>query len=261
MRMRFALPLFFTLLSTNVLSDDPTPILEHKLNYTINTNQLEKGDFQYFYALLKQSEDKNDFENLFEDQSETKVEEISGVFLPLDTRNLWAPKDGNYLAVAKVSHILPVHLKQISEKKFTDLKHFKKTLPRYKVTKDGDTFHVGGSFITPDFNVSVSFLGPEHPYVQSIPLIDRDKLRAGKIKVSFMHQDNFGRVLFIRTAKSSNALIIYEDIGPQKTLVTQYILSNIINVPPSRDLIRRGMIENLQDVVKGSRSSVESLHE
>jgi len=224
--------------------------LERNLNYAVDYPTLEKGDFQYFYALLKESE------NLFSDQSETPVEELIKTFLPLDTKNLWDPKEGNFLAVAKVSHLLPVNLSQVSEEKLTSVKHFEKTLPRYKVTKkDDDSFHVGGSLITPDFNVTITFLGPDHPYVQMIPLIDREKLKTGKIKVSFMHQDKFGKVLFFRTAKSSSALIIYENVGPKKTLVTQYILSNIINVP-TKDLIRKGMIQNLNDVVKGSRSSV-----
>lgn len=231
-------------------------MLEQNLHYSIDYPALDKGNFQYFYSLLRLVDGKSEFENLFKDQSETPVEEILKVFIPLDTKKLWDPKDGNYLAVAKVTHVLPTPLSKIDEKKFTSVEHFKKTLPRYKVSKHGDTFHVGGSLITPDFNLSVNFLTPDHPYVETISLIDRDKLKAGKIKVSFMNQDKFGKVFFIRTAKASNALIIYEDAGPQRTLVTQYILSNLINVPPARDFIRKGMIENLQDVVKGSRSAV-----
>lgn len=234
----------------------PRPSLEHNLHYPLDYPALEKGNFQYFYSLLRLKDDKNEFENLFSDQSNTPVEEILKVFLPLDTQKLWDPKDENYLAVAKVSHILPVNLSKVDESKFTSIEHLKKTLPRYEVTKQGNTFHVGGSLITPDFDMTVTFLNPEHPYVEAIPLIDREKLKSGKIKVSFMHQKKFGRVFFLRTAKASNALIIYEDIGPEKTLVTQYILSNIINVPPTRDVIRKGMIENLKDVVKGSREAV-----
>lgn len=229
--------------------DEPTPHLEHKLNYTIDTKILEKGDFQYFYSLLN-----SQFKNLTTDQSETSVEEIVKVFLPLDTKKLWDPKDGHYLAVAKFSYILPISIHAIDEKKFTDTKYLQSTLPRYKVTKYDKYFHVGGPFITPDFNVTVSFLDPEHPYTHAIPMIDRKKMKTDKLKVSFMHQDNFGRVMMFRTAKMASALILYEDHGKNQTLVTQYILSNVINVP-TRELIRKGMIENLRDVVGGSRAA------
>lgn len=235
---------------------EPQARLEHKLEYTVHSPFLENGNFQYFYGLLKQEKNKKEFENLYKEQSETSVEDILKVFLPLDIKNMWDPKDGNFLAVARVSYVLPISLSDINEERFTDTEYLQQTLPRYEVTKREDHFHVGGSLITPDFDLALSFLSPDHPYVASIPLIDKKKLVMGKIKVSFMYQDNFGKVFFFKTAKSSSALIIYEESAPKQTLVTQYILSNVINVP-TKDLIRKGMIENLRDVVKGSRSAVK----
>lgn len=228
--------------------DEPTAHLEDKLDYVPDTKILEKGDFQYFYSLLD-----SDFKNLTSEQSVTLSQDIVKVFLPLDTKKLWDPKEGHYLAVAKFSYILPVVVGSIDEKRFTDTDYLQSTLPRYTVTKHDKFFHVSGSFITPDFHVTVNFLDPEHPYALAIPLIDREKMKSGKLKVSFMHQDNFGRVMFFRTAKMASALILYEEHGKNQTLVTQFILSQVINVP-TKDLIRKGMIENLRDVVRGSRS-------
>ncbi len=235
-------------------SSEPEARLEHKLNYTVETPFLEQGNFQYFYGLLKQNKEDKGFTNLYQEQSKTPVEEILKTFLPLDTKNHWDPQDGHFLALARISYLLPVPLEKIDEKRLTDTDYLQKTLPRYEVTKKEGYFHIGGSLITPDFDLRLSFLDPEHPYVDSIPLIDSKKLKAGKIKVAFMHQDNFGKVLIFKTAKASSALIIYEESSPERTLVTQYILSNIINVP-AKELIRRGMIDNIQDVVKGSRSA------
>jgi hypothetical protein len=53
----------------------------------------------------------------------------------------------------------------------------------------------------------------------------------------------------------ASAMIIYQEHSPDQTLVTQYILSNVINVP-TEELIRKGMLENLQNVVQGSREAV-----
>lgn len=239
--------LVFALTISSASAAEPEDKLEHKLNYAVDYPFLEKGNFQYFYGLLKQNE------NLYKEQSETSVEEILKVFIPLDTKKMWDPKDEHFLAVAKISYLLPMSLSEIKEERFTSAEYLQKTLPQYEVTKRGDKFHVGGSFITPDFDLEVNFLHPDDPSTHTIPLIDEKKLKAGKIKVSLMFQDKFGKVIFFKTAKSSNALIIYEDEGPKRTLVTQWILSNVINVP-TKDLIRKGMIENLRDVVEGSRS-------
>lgn len=210
--------------------------METKLSYEVDLNYLEQGNFQYYYSLLSGDET-----------------EVLEVFLPLDTKDLWDPKDKTFLAVAKFSYLLPLGLGDIDETKFTDKDYLQRTLPRYEVTRQGEGFHVSDTFLTPDFDVTLSFLGPDHPDVSKIPLIDQKKLREGKIKVTFMHQENFGRVLFFKTAKFASAMIIYEEVVPKKTLVTQYILSNIINVP-TKEMIRKGMLENLQDVVEGSRS-------
>jgi hypothetical protein len=238
----------------------PEANIETTLNYKLNIQSLSDGNFQYFYTLLKQSKtnDKDKFENLHKEMSETKADVIAGIFLPLDTKRLWDPKDDNFLAVSKFNYILPINIKSIKENIFTSREYLQKTLPTYKVTQHKDYFHVGGSFMTPDFNVYLSFLKADHPYTKLMKDVDVAKMRDGKMKVSFMHQDNFGRVMFFRTAKMASAMIIYEQIKSNQTLITQYILSNIINVP-TKNLIKKGMIENLQNVVQGSRSAVKEL--
>lgn len=229
-------------------------LMEKKLNYELNESVLEKGGFQYFYALLKEVEfaGKNEFQNLTPELSRTPEDEILKAFMPLDVKKLWDSKDQHYLAVAKFSFLLPIPLQEIREEVFTSQSYLQSTLPKYKVTKKGDFFHVGGSLITPDFDLMMSFLKPSHPYVEKLPLLNKEILAQGKVKAIFMHQENFGRVIFFKTAKAANALIIYSEYKTQETLVTQYILSNVINVP-TKEMIRKGMLENLSDVVDGSR--------
>lgn len=245
------------LIPMTVQSRDPSPVLEHDLNYALKTPILEEGNFQYFYTLLRQKTASPDFENLNSDQSVTPVAEILRVFLPLDSEKLWKPEERNFLALARFTFILPMRVESIDEAVFAGTEYLQKTLPRYKVTKTKKGFHVGGSFITPDFDATVSFLTADDPLIPSLTMASAEKMRAGKMKVSFMHQKNFGRVMMFQTAKMANALLIYEELTSSQTLVNQFILSNVINVP-TRDLIRRGMIENLTDVVRGSRAFFSS---
>lgn len=251
MGIRVYLIIFLTVISSFAFAA-PTPLLEKHLNYVVKKDKLEKGDFQYFYCLLG-----HEFENLMPEQTETPVEEILKTFLPLDTKKLWDPKDQNYLALAKFTYILPIAVQSIDEEAFTDTKYLQKTLPKYKVSRQKDGFHVAGSFITPDFHVTVRFLSAEDPLIPTFPMVDKEKIRTGKMKVSLMHQSDFGKVMIFKTAKMASALIIYEDLDTTQTLVTQFILSNVINVP-TKNLIRKGMIDNLRDVVEGSRAFISS---
>ncbi len=249
--------LLLLLLSFGVLAKDNEALLEDKLDYQIKLDSLREGDFQYFYTLLKQVEKDGSlhFKNLTAEQSKTKASVIADFFLPLDVENLWEPKEEHYLAVSKFSYLLPISIEKVDEDKFTSKEYLQQTLPQYEVTKIVNGFHVGGSFMTPDFNVSVRFLKADDPKLKIMKQIDPKKMTEGKMKVSFMQQDSFGRVMFFRTAKMASALIIYEYQNANETLVTQYILSNIITVP-TKSLIRQGMIENLQNVVIGSRAAV-----
>jgi len=249
----------FISLFSSASEDQTQGLIQSKLDYEVDYQELEKGNFQYYYSLLKQSQinDELKFENLTKDQSQNQAKLIIETFLPLDTKKLWNPKDNNYLAVAKFNYILPLNINVIDEDKFLSTEYLQSTLPRYKVTKHKDYFHVGGSLITPDFDVFVNFLKAEDPINKLVKGINPEKIKSGEMKVSFMHQENFGRVMFFRTAKMASALIIYEKLDSTQTLVTQYILSNVINVP-AKSLIRKGMIENLQNVVIGSREAVKN---
>lgn len=240
---------------------NPEAILEHKLEYKINYSSLENGNFQYFYALLKQvkTKKKDTFINLGQVNTTVQVSELLETFLPLDAKNLWDPKDNNYLAIAKFHYMLPISIEGISEQYFSSKEYLQKTTPRYKVTQNKDSFHIGGSILTPDFDIRLSFLSPDHQMIKLLKHVDINLMKKGKMKVSFMEQSNFGRVMFFRTAKMASALLIYQEHTPNLTLVTQYILSNVINVP-TKSLIRKGMIENLQNVVKGSREAVKKLN-
>lgn len=219
-------------------------IIEQKLDYQIDFQALGKGSFQYFYRLLRPEDDR-------------ESEKIAALFQPLDTKKLWDPKDGNHMAVAKFNYLLPIDIKKVDEAKLYNKDFLQKTLPNYKVTEHDHYFHVSGSFMTPDFNVYITYLDADHLFTKLIPDINTEKMRSGKMKVIFMHQDSFGRVMLFRTAKMASAMIIYDEHGPDQTLVTQYILSNVINVP-TEELIRKGMIENLQNVVQGSREAVRN---
>ena len=234
-------------------------ISEQSLDYEINLDDLKSGSFQYFYSLLKPIKISNEyhFENLSKPHTKGQIQHLVHTFLPLDIHGLWDPKENNYLAVAKFNYILPLDISRITEKKFINTDYIQATLPKYKVTKYNDYFHVDGSFLTPDFKVYTKFLKANDKETKLLKDIDREKIKLGQMKVSFMQQDDFGRVMFFKTAKMACAMIIYKALEDNQTLVTQYILSNVINVP-TKKLIKKGMIENLKNVVEGSREAVRS---
>lgn len=235
----------------------PDGIREGNVDYKINLKELEKGNFQFFYCLLRQKNTKSNskFENLDKDGCHTDTKRLTEIFLPLDINKQWDSNDRNYMAIAKFNYILPIDILNFNQQTFTDTNYIQKTIPKYKVTKKEGYFHVGGSVITPSFDVRLKFLEDEDPLLKTLPSIKMDKIKTKRMKVSLMQQSNFGKVMFVETAKMSSALIIYEQLDNNSTLVTQYIFSNVINVP-AKFLIRKGMIQNLQDVAYGSRKAV-----
>jgi hypothetical protein len=220
-------------INTIASSKEPSGIEIRDLNYQIDLEALKRGEFQYFYSLIKQSEDNKNFEfvNISNKQPKVKADIVIKTFLPLDIKNLWDSRENNYLAVAKFNYILPINIKVVDKVKFSSTEYLQSTLPRYKVSQEEDYFHVSGSLITPSFDFTLTFLDPNHPYTKLVKQVDKSKMLNGKMKVSFMFQENFGRVMFFKTAKTSSAMIIYEGLDSTSTLVTQYILSNVINVP------------------------------
>lgn len=247
--------LILFLLSSNLIAKDylPSPLLESDLEYEINLKALNKGDFQYFFSLLK-PEKKNTYKNLNSNRITTSTKKILDTFLPLDSKNLWDTKENNYLAVAKMNYILPTQIKNIRPENLDNKEYLQYTMPKYSVTKKDNYYHVSGSILTPDFDLYLQFLDKKHPYLSIVKDIDPQKIAKGKMKVSYQYQDNFGRVMMFKTAKMATAISIYQETEKDQTLVTQYILSYIINVP-TKSLIKNSMVENLQDVVFGSRKA------
>jgi hypothetical protein len=254
--------IFLLLISLSLFgeSSQTVGIRETKLNYNINYQALEEGNFQFFYCLLKQKKNKNgnEFENLSKEDTNTPTNEIVESFISLDTKGEWDIDDDNYLAVAKFNFILPVNIKSIDENRFTETEYLQNTLPRYKVTKKDGYYHVAGSLLTPNFDLRLFFLNAKHPLTNSLKEIKKDKIKNGSMKVTYIHQTNFGRVMMFRTAKMASVMIIYEKLDENNTMVSQFILSNIINVP-TKAMIKKGMIDNLKDVVIGSRQGVTTM--
>lgn len=243
---------------------DVEGIKETDLNYELNSKELERGNFQYFYSLLKNTTPGNAkgkliFKNLTHNKTKTPTNEIAKFFFPLDTKNLWNSKEDTYLAVAKFSYLVEIDVTDIDEAKNSSKDYLQKTLPRYEVTKTENGFHVAGSFITPSFELSLKFLNPTNPEIEDIIQVDKTRLKSGEIKICLMHQKNFGRVMLFKTASMASALIIYEKYSDNKTLITQYVMSNILNVP-TQSIIRYGMIQNLTDVVNGTKSAIKELY-
>lgn len=228
---------------------------ERILNYKLKKDFLKKGGFQYFYALLKKEKPtkNSSFINIQDSNCKTPADEIIKTFLPLDLNKKWNPKEDNYLAVIKLNYILPTSIKNITKERITSVEYIQKTIPRYKVTAYPDYYHVASSFFTPEFRVYLRFLKDNDLDIKSLPIISINKVKNGTMKVTHQYQDNFGRVMFFKTAKAANTISIYEKLNEKETLVSQFILSNIINVP-SKLLVKREMIKNISQLVNSSRS-------
>ena len=177
----------------------------------------------------------------------------------MDTKKQWNPEDQNFLAVAKFDYIIPLPLKMLTKKKLLSLAHIQKTLTSYDVEANEGGFQVTGTFLTPSFYVKMKYIDNRHEEIKLLSQKEKVDLEKARLKALIMYQSKFGRVMFFRTAKMATALVKYKSLTKSETLVTQYILSNIINVP-AKSMIKKGMLENIKNVVIGSRKAFNDTH-
>lgn len=236
----------------------PVALVEKDLSYKINLSHLAQGNFQYFFSLIKAQEDKS-YKNHYAEFVSTNTEDILSVFFPLDTKKLWDISEENHIAVIKMNYILPISLDKLSHEKLKSVDYLQETMPKYEVSKFDEYYKVAGTILTPNFDLHLRFLEIDDPLLENFKdfkEIDQQKIKSGEMKVTYQFQNNFGRVMMFKTAKMASAISIYEQMESDNVLVTQYILSYIINVP-TKNMIRSSMIANIQDVVRGSRNAVK----
>lgn len=185
--------------------------------------------------------------------------------LPFDVHDYWQKKGSEdyYVLLTKVAYTVPASSHYFTEKLLADPVYISRTLPEnYKLKKVGSRrFHLDCGFLGPDFSYDLNFYtgqkgtGRTAAMLQHIARLNPE-LPAPMLSV-VQHNYNFGKVMFHKTSKMSVSASNYYATGKQGTLVINYTLNYIHELPPKMlggyELLINEMQEGIGDLVYRTR--------
>ena len=233
--MKSATACFLFLIILNS-GDGPTHELQwkgmEKLGFDLPIDEYKEDKIYFFYALL----DKN--ERLNGAASKSGFSFINHA-RPLDLYDYWDKRsDEKYdVLFTKTAYVLNQSMDFFSENRLSDSIFIAKTMPSAKINKTDSVYHLTFGFGIPDIDYTLRFCTNDQFDMQYPILNDYFSLYDGlEEKPAFIviqHNFNYGRVMFQKTSKMSISISRYFSVTQEKTLVFNYTLNYIHNMPPA----------------------------
>lgn len=165
----------------------------------------------------------------------------------------------------KTAYVLDAPVRYFNKERLSDLDHISNTMPEAKVSQEDSIYHLVVGFGSPDIDYSLKFYSNdrfESTFPQLINYFSHnDGLNQKPELIALQHNFNFSRVMFQKTSKMSISISRYFTQDAEHTLVLNYTLNYIHNMPPKfiggsdflLDKIKEGikaLIEETQVVCK-----------
>ena len=157
---------------------------------------------------------------------------------PLDIYDYWGKRgDEQYhVLMTKVGYVLDKPVDFFSEERLADPSYISKTIPEAKIKKAGSAYHISTGFGAPEIDYTLDFYSPEKFDLQYPDLKDYfEKYDGPELSpnlVVVQHNYNYGKVLFKKTSKMSVSISRYFQLNEEQTMVVNYTLNYILNMPP-----------------------------
>jgi hypothetical protein len=223
-------------------------------DFLINPNFINQEGVQFNLQLL----DKNRNQIIPEDGTGLGYENESW----LSGLNETSEKSGSYyLLSTKVAFLSPLRTDFYTEKKITDPEFIQASMEGYQVQALGsDQFKVDGTFFSPSFHFKIEVYNPESKNTELAAILrylEQHQPNLGMpSKVVVQKNYNYGRVLMHKTTESSIVVTLYYPWQKQKTLIVNYTLNLLYNIPPKF----MGGPETLGNEMKEGISKIVDLH-
>lgn len=258
MKFTIACFLFLIIFSSG---DDPTHELQwkgiDKLGFDLSLDEYEVDSIYFFHALLDKKEDTSNSTFSFSNQAQ-----------PLDLFDYWNTRSQeNYIVLfTKTAYVLNQSTDFFSENRLSDPKFIAKTMPSAKIYKTDSVYHLTFGFGIPDIDYTLRFCTNDQFELQ-YPLLNDyfslyDGLEAKPTFIVIQHNFNYGRVMFQKTSKMSVSISRYFSAGEEKTLVFNYTLNYIHNMPPAlfggSDFLLDKIKEGIQVIIEETQFLCEN---
>lgn len=228
--------------------------------FLIESVQNEDASIKMFYALLDKDmvSMRCDYNGAIDFQKQIS---------PLDIYQYYENRgDENYYTlITKTAYEIERDVTFFSEERLSDLDYLRKIMPANKLSKNNENYHLNVGFGAPDISYTLAFfsndeLNATYPdlvgYFRKYDHLDEDP----HITV-IQHNHTFSTVLGQKTTKMSLSVSRYFGTKDSHTLVVNYTLNFIYNLPPSilggGNLLINQMKEGVVALVRETRKVCE----
>ena len=159
--------------------------------------------------------------------------------LPLDVFDYYDNRgeEEYYALLTKTVYGLNRDVSFFTEKRLSDVNYLQKVMPYNKLSKNGSDYVLKVGFGAPDISYSLEFFD-NYKMNERFPELTSyfrkfDRLQQDPAIMVLQHNHTFGKVLGQKTSKMSVSVTRYFDAGRGRTLVINYTLNFIHNLPPT----------------------------
>jgi len=176
---------------------------------------------------------------------------------PLDLYHYWEHKGEEQYDVlmTKVAYVLDKPIEFFSEERLADPGFISQTMPAAKINRIDSIYHISVGFGAPEIDYTLHFYTPEEIGYQYPKLKnyfkEYDGIALTPNLIVVQHNYQYGKVMFQKTNKMSISISRYFHLNNEQTLVFNYTLNYIHNIPPSFIGGSEFLIDKIKDGIKG----------
>lgn len=210
--------------------------------FLIELDQNEDSDIKMFYALL----DKDMVSMRCEHNGAI---DFQNHVSPLDIHKYYEKRgDENYYTlVTKTAYEIDQDVTFFSKDRLSDLDYLRQIMPANKLSKNNNDYHLKVGFGAPDISYTLEFFSNEELNARYPDLVNYfhtyDRLDQDPYITVIQHNHTFGTVLGQKTTKMSLSVSRYFSTEDSRTLVVNYTLNFIYNLPALSNEAGRSQIE------------------
>ena len=249
--------IYLSLFIGNPWSDELKVIHERSLDFTIDKLGLFEDHIQMFYSLLDEDHELVDCKN-------NNSISFSNQILPLDIYQVYENKDEDeyYSLLTKTVYGLPQDISFFTSERLCDVQYLQAVMPSNKIKKVNDHYELEVGFSAPDIDFRIDFFTNDELNEQFPDLINYfekyDQYDANPTMTAVQHNYRYSKIMGQKTSKMSVSITRYFDEGKNGTLVINYTLNYIHNIPPGivggANMMVNQMEKGMHALVKDTRN-------
>lgn len=185
--------------------------------------------------------------------------------IPIDLFGYWHQKgeEGYDVFFTKTAYVVKKEASYFSAQKLSDPKFIQQTMPIAEVSKNDSSYHMSMGFGVPDIDFTIDFYS-EQELLNTWPGLPKyfelyDGIELPAELTVIQHNYLYGRVMFQKTSKMSVSVTRYFEKNTNETLVINYTLNYIHNMPPEilggQEFLLRKIKEGIQALIVETRAA------